>query len=153
MTRPIKASIFNPDRTLSIYYVKSKQMMDPNHFKLKGSNEVYQIDASKSVTTKTRKMFIPFRFTTYYYKRNDPCPLPCPEFPAWDNKGLSSRQLGTLFDSVFYQMIAKSNKNKREDLMMYLAIGNIAGVAFLIYYVMQNLPKAIAALLAATGHK
>lgn len=146
MSRPIKASIFNPDRTLSIYYIKDKQKLDPSTFKLKKSDEVYTIDASKSVITKTRKMFIPFRFTTYYYKRNDPTPLPAPEFAEWKNDGLSSRQLGTLFDSVFYRMIAKANKDKKGDLLFYLAVGNLAGIGFVIYYMMNNLPKAIAAL-------
>lgn len=149
MTRPIKASIFNEDRTLSIYYIKPKMMLDPKTFKLKKSNETYTIDSDRAVITKTRKMFIPFRFTTFYYKRNDPIPLPAPKFDGWKNDGLSSKQLGTLFDSQFYSMIAKSNKNKREDLMFYLQVGNIAGVAFIIYYMMQTLPKAIAALVGA----
>lgn len=191
--KKFKATIVNPDRTVSVHYVKNKNKLGASAFKLgKKSDEVYIIDPKYNVLTTTKRMGIPFRYITCYYKRNIPVPIPMdrvhgekhlkaiirddegqvkdleniellvtdgetkelawgdspihmPAFDDWNYNGITAKELGTLFNPQFYQMIARANKNKTLEQLRTIALVNAGASGFIIYYLLQMAPKAIAA--------
>lgn len=200
MARAYKAVLINPDRSCTVHYITKKLKIGPNAFRTKKkSDEVYIIDPAHTISTITKKGFIPFRYTTGYYKRNIPVPVPMedihggtalaevdnidiedpdvlkeinnpenekkvitvikpidvPAFKDWNYNGISSEELGVLFNPQFYSMIAKSNANKKTDQMFLMQIATLGGVGFIAYYMFQNLVpailKAISGYLKVTG--
>lgn len=185
MARRFKAAIFNDDRTMSVHYISKKLKIGHSAFRVsKKSDEVYLIDPDYTVTTTTKRLGVPFRYTTCYYKRNIPKPLPshkmsggealgtieftetkkgnkeesgivitkplhAPAFNDWKYEGITSKELGILFNPQFYSMVAKANKNKREELSFLIQCGTAAGVAFIIYNLLQQLPGNIDRIIHA----
>lgn len=190
MARAIKASIVNPDRTTSVYYIKKSMMIGHHAFRIKG-DEVYIVDPKYSVVTTTKRLGLPFRYTTYYYKRNIPAPVDWPSItggkkvtlvntvkdekgrlvgtesvpistnddsqvligelpikvPEFDNApyfSIPSKELGQLLNPEFLRMITRAAKDKKQELLFMISVGNAIGTAFLIYYMMQQLPASIA---------
>lgn len=209
MARAIKVSIYDPSsRTTMVKYIEKKHLIGPTAFRLPKTDEVYFMDPNYSMTTTTKRMGVPFRYTTYYYKRNIPkpidlpnlsggskliqikndetnelistiptkteglvalpllqyieqrrkngevfmaeLPIQVPTFNDWSYTGITAKELGQLLNPAFFTMIARANKDKRADLMFYLSVGNILGIAFIGYYLMQQMiPNLIKALQAA----
>ncbi len=71
-------------------------------------------------------------------------PLPIPEFDnMMEYDHISAEELAVLFNPQFYKMIAKANTNKKEEQLWLMQIGSLAGIAFIIYYMIQTLPKSL----------
>lgn len=72
-------------------------------------------------------------------------PLPAPKFEGigLEYDGIASEELAQLFNPQFYKMIAKANHDKKSDQLWMMQIGTLAGIGFIIYYMMQSLPKSI----------
>lgn len=193
MARRFKAAIINDDRTMSVHYISKKLRLGSYLFKpTKKSHELYLIDPRYSITTTTKRMGVPFRYTTFYYKRNVPKPVPMdelhggisaakykmdetgeilvndngekliavvnpmaiPAFENWDYNSITSEELDRLLDPNFVSMVAKANKKQNEQLQFYITIGIAAGLAFVIYYMMQTLPgNIVGEMLEALGNK
>lgn len=178
MARRFKAVMSTPDRNVQVKYISRKLMIGANAFRLnkKNTNEVYIIDPAMTVNTVTKRLGIPFRYTTCYYKKNVPVPVNMHEvdggkakttqaaldeaknnpdanvtviypidmqFTNAKYKGISSEELGTLFNPQFYRMIAKANQNNKQDQLWYMGIGNLLVGAFIAYYMTQSLPDKI----------
>lgn len=181
--KKFKAAIINPDRTITVKYIGPKKRLGANAFYLgknkKEIEEVYIINPDHTIITTTKRLGVPFRYQTCYYKKNIPVPVPMEEmeggstkeqlFDVEDDDGkvvgkevyvnhpipipqfsnlqeydqITAQELAVLFNPQFYKMIAKANVNKREDQMWLMQIGTLAGVGFILYYMIQSLPKAI----------
>lgn len=75
-------------------------------------------------------------------------PISMPQFDnleKWD--GISAEELAQLFNPQFYKMIARANVDKKSDQMWMMQIATLGGVGFILYYMIQNLPKAIVTAL------
>lgn len=71
-------------------------------------------------------------------------PLPVPEFENMEEYDhISAEELAVLFNPQFYKMIAKANVDKKGEQMWMMQIGSLAGIGFIIYYMIQSLPKAL----------
>lgn len=76
-------------------------------------------------------------------------PISMPQFEGmaeWD--GITSEEMASLFNPQFYKMIAKANVDKKADQMWLMQIGTLAGIGFIIYYIMNSLPKAVVKAIA-----
>src|SRR5688572_18621789 len=77
--KKFKACIINPDRTIDVKYISKKQRLGSNGFKLgKQSDvqEVYIINPAHTIITTTKRLGVPFRYQTSYYKKNIPVAVP-----------------------------------------------------------------------------
>lgn len=178
MARRIKVSIVNPDRTTMVKYITQKNMIGSQAFRLPKTNEVYVLDPKHSVMTTTKRLGVPFRYITFYFKRNVPAPvkwadisggqvelavikekdhkgneiekiiaekaIPVPNFNDAPYSSIPSKELGQLLNPEFMNMITRANRNKKDNIIFYLQCAACAGIGFIIYYMMQNLPKALA---------
>ncbi len=210
MSKPIKANIYDQaTRTSMIKFIRPKDMIGTNAFRLPKQAEVYFVDPNFAINTKTKKLGIPFTYTTYYFKRNVPKPIDwpiihggqaliqikteeadtltleerkdnkglsvvklseyiqekekngtvllaekpiqVPAFSDWKYTDISSTELGQLLNPAFFAMIANSNKNKRADIEWYVQLGTMAGVGFIIYYLLQSMAPAIIKAMRAAG--
>jgi hypothetical protein len=186
--KKFKAAIINPDRTITVLYIGPKKRLGANAFFV-GKNkkmieEVYIINPEHTIITTTKRMGIPFRYQTCYYKKNVPVatpinlmdggvtdeqlvkvedekgnvvgveinvshPLPIPEFKnlkKYDQ--ITSEELAQLFNPQFYKMIARANVDKKADQLWMMQIASLAGIGFILYYMIQSLPKAIVAVIS-----
>ncbi len=81
-------------------------------------------------------------------------PMAIPAFENWDYNSITSEELDRLLDPNFVSMVAKANKKQNEQLQFYITIGIAAGLAFVIYYMMQTLPgNIVGEMLEALGNK
>lgn len=88
MARRFKAAIVNDAREMNVYYINRKLRIGNNLFKpSKKSKELYLIDPKYSITTTTKRLGIPFRYTTFYFRRNVPKPLPFNELHGGEALG------------------------------------------------------------------
>jgi hypothetical protein len=187
--KKFKAAIINPDRTIDVKYIGPKRKLGANAFYLgknkKEIDEVYIINPAYTIITTTKRMGIPFRYQTCYYKKNIPVPVPMNEIhggqtieqltdieddngkivgkevyvqhpipiPEFSNMKeythITAQEMAVLFNPQFYKMIAKANVNKKDDQMWMMQIGSLAGIGFIIYYMMQSLPKTIVKAISA----
>lgn len=194
--KTFKACIFDDTRTLAVHYIKKKQRLGANAFRIgrtkKEIGEVYIINPHCTIITTTKRLGVPFRYQTCYYKRNIPVavdidnldggksaeqlvlltaekddnkivgaelqvahPIPIPTFENLEKyNDITSEELATLFDPQFYKMIAKANVDKKGDQLWLMQIGSLLGISFIIYYMMQQLPKTLVAALVKVlaGH-
>ncbi len=181
--KKFKAAIINPDRTITVKYIGPKRRLGANAFYLgknkKEIEEVYIINPDHTIITTTKRLGMPFRYQTCYYKKNIPVPVPMESMDGGqtveelheltDDEGkvigqelrvnhpipipqfsnmveyddITAQELAVLFNPQFYKMIAKANVNKKEDQLWLMQVASLAGIAFILYYMIQSLPKAI----------
>lgn len=88
MARRFKVAIVNDAREMNVYYITKKLRLGHNIFKpTRKSHELYIIDPKYSITTTTKRLGIPFRYTTFYYKRNVPKPIPMDQLHGGQSLG------------------------------------------------------------------
>lgn len=76
-------------------------------------------------------------------------PIPMPEFNNMEEYDhITSEELAQLFNPQFYKMIARANTDKKSEQMWIMQIVTLGGIGFIIYYMMQSLPKAILKVIA-----
>ncbi len=89
MARRFKVAIVNDAREMNVYYITKKLRIGHNIFKpTSKSHELYLIDPKYSITTTTKRLGIPFRYTTFYYKRNVPKPVDMPGLHGGTAQGI-----------------------------------------------------------------
>lgn len=121
----VKAVIMRKDRTLLVKYLSRKERID-NRIQI--GNCTYLITKEDAfVITKTWRGPIRFNYITYYYREDDPQPLPVPMFEALDEgntrQPISSEELNELFNPAFYRMVRGKTKDAKADTMYYMIIG------------------------------
>lgn len=135
-----KAIIMKPDRTndsiiLNRTQIASKvfnfgetsYILDPDRFQLTygrtrlGEKEVY---------------------STYYYKAGAPKPLPVPNFPEYENVGVSSEELRAIFTPWFYRQIAPIEETFMEKIQKFLPFVSIALLVYTVY-VLSNVTNTL----------
>src|SRR5688572_11361362 len=88
--KKFKAAIINPDRTIDVKYIGQKRKLGANAFYLgknkKEIDEVYIINPKYTIITTTKRMGIPFRYQTCYYKKNVPSAVPITDMPSMETK-------------------------------------------------------------------
>lgn len=62
---------------------------------------------------------------------------------------ISAEELAVLFNPQFYGMIARANKDKKSDQLWMMQVGSLAGIGFIIYYMIQSLPKSLVKAIGA----
>ncbi len=136
----VKAVIFYPDRMNRSVKVKSK-MKTGETFAHDGKQ--YSIDSDNFVITGKRFLGIKINYITFYYRYDNPKPLPAPLFPDIKTIGISPEELNKIFSPVFYNLIASGTKNKKVDMLVYMMLGVILGIIY-IGFTLHNMPHDIA---------
>lgn len=137
-----KLIIFDSDHTVR-RIIKNAKNSDGNI--VKAGSERYEIGNDNFVIT-TEGRFWKRHYVTYYFRQNTVKPLPVPLFPDIKQLGISAEDLDKLFTPKFYKIIAGEDKNKKQDYILYAAIGSLLASVYVGWQIHQLPEKIIQAL-------
>lgn len=128
MTTKVKAVIMRPDHTVQVRVIKEKQRTDRT---FKVGNHQYLMDDSHFMITTDRKRGYKRYFSTYYYREGTAMPLPVPDMPNVVDNGLTSDELGAIFNPWFLRVISQMGASKIEKMMMILLVAVACGLLYI----------------------
>jgi len=136
----VKAVVMCLDHQNSVKVLKKKER-EAQTFRFK--DEVYKLDSDFfQITNQKVAWFWKKHYITFYYRQGSPSPLPVPDFPEYANLGVSSEELGAIFNPWFYRTIGHRESSRSERLQFYATVAAALGVGYLIYLI-SGMPDQI----------
>jgi hypothetical protein len=143
----VKAVIIRADRTNDVIVVPKRKIQG---ITFRHDNETYVLHQDRFQVTWTRPNWgfglVRKYFSTYYYVKGKPQPLPLQEiaraFTLDDSKkpavqvidnGISGEEMAAIFNPWFYRVIAAQSLSMWEQIQLYATIGTGCIVLYLVY--------------------